>query len=84
VSLNRRVLNDYRGRLKVRVDDGMIEILNKEDHAVLAVNDLAAEALDFIGQTGAFYVRELPGLDDEEKVALASMLVESRILRLAS
>lgn len=84
VSLDRRVLNDYRGRLKLRVDDGMIEILSKDDQPVAAVNDLAAEALRFIGRTGGFYVRELPGLDDDEKVALASMLVECRVLRLAS
>lgn len=85
VSLNRRVLNDHQGRLKLRSSDGMIEILDKDDEPVVAVNDLAAAALDFIGRTGAFYVRELPGgLDEEEKVALVSMLVECRMLRLAS
>ncbi|MGE0238986.1 MAG: hypothetical protein AB7F09_11455 [Parvibaculaceae bacterium] len=84
VTLNRRVHNDRQDRLELRVDDGMIEILNKDGEPVAAVNDLAGEALGFIGRTGAFYVRELPGLDDEEKVALASMLVECRVLRLAS
>lgn len=85
VSLNRRVLNDHMGRLRLRTEGGMIELLDRQDEPVVAVNDLAAEALNFIGRTGAFYVRELPGgLDDEEKVALVSMLVECRILRLAS
>ena len=84
VTLTRRVLNDQKGRLKLRTDGNMIEILSKDDEPVVAVNDLAEQALSFIGQTGAFYVREIPGLDDEEKVALAAMLVECRMLRLAS
>jgi len=85
VALNRRVLNDHLGRLKLRSVDGMIELLDKDDEPVVAVNDLARDALDFIGQTGAFYVRELPGgLEADEKVALVSMLVECRMLRLAS
>jgi hypothetical protein len=84
ISLNRRVLNDYMGRLKLRTEGDMIEILNRDDQPVVAVNDLAGDALGFIGRTGAFYVRELPGLDGEEKVALVSMLVECRLLRLAS
>jgi hypothetical protein len=84
VSLKRRVLNDHMGRLKLRAEGDMVEILNRDDQPVAAVNDLAGDALGFIGRTGAFYVRELPGLDDEEKVALVSMLVECRLLRLAS
>jgi hypothetical protein len=84
VTLNRRVLNDHMGGLKLRKGDGMIEIMSKDDQPVAAVNDVAEDALDFIGRTGAFYVRELPGLDDEERVALAAMLVECRILRMGS
>jgi hypothetical protein len=84
VTLNRRVLADREGRLRLRRQGGMIEVLGRDDQPVAAVSDLAGEALGFIGRTGAFYVRELPGLDDEEKVALAAMLVECRMLRLAS
>ena len=40
------------------------------------------EALRFIANTGAFYVREVPGdLTEEEKVALVSALVELKVLR---
>jgi hypothetical protein len=52
---------------------------------VFAVNSLAAQAISFIADMGAFYVRELPGdLDDDEKVALVATLVEHKMLRLAS
>lgn len=85
VSLNRRVLNDHMGRMKLRLDGDMIELLDKQDQPVVAIDDLAKEALDFIGRTGAFYVRELPGgLADEEKIALVSTLVECRVLRMGS
>lgn len=85
VTPRRRVLNDHVGRMTLRDDAGMIDLLNANGEIVLSVNDVAEAALTFIAQTGAFYVRELPGgLDDEEKVALVSMLVQSRILRLAS
>jgi hypothetical protein len=41
--------------------------------------------LQFILTHGIFYVREIPGeLTDEEKVALASSLVECGILRVAA
>jgi hypothetical protein len=38
--------------------------------------DIAYDALEFIAQTGAFYVRELPGgLTDKERVALVEALL---------
>ena len=50
----------------------------------VVVNDIARDALEFISCTGAFYVRELPGvLTDEEKVGLVATLVEHRVLRVA-
>jgi hypothetical protein len=47
------------------------------------VSDLAVDALRFIADTGAFYVRELPGeLTSAEKVGLVAALVEMKLLRL--
>jgi len=63
----------------------MVELLNSDGDSLFAVKDLARDALEFIARTGAFYVRELPGsLDDEEKVALATALVQCKVLRCAS
>ena len=85
VTARRRVVNSHAGSLTLREEDGQVELLNRAGNVVLSVNDLARDALAFIATTGAFYVRELPGdLDDEEKVALASVLVECKVLRLAS
>jgi len=52
--------------------------------AVLYVDALARDAVDFISQTRDFYVRELPGgLTDDEKVGLVQALVRSGVLRVA-
>ena len=49
-----------------------------------ATGSRAADALGFIADTGAFYVRELPGeLTDEEKVALIATPIEYKVLRSA-
>ena len=85
VTTNRRVLNDHAGRLTLQNNAEMVELLNPSGDVLLSVNDLARDALAFIAQTGAFYVRELPGdLDDGEKVALVATLVQHKLLRLAS
>ena len=85
VCLHRRVLDVRVGKLLMRQDADTIELLNGGGEVVFAVNALAAPAMSFIADTGAFYVRELPGeLDDDEKVALVSTLVEYKLLRLAS
>jgi hypothetical protein len=85
VTLNRRLFSRWGGPLTVRSDGDMVELVNSEGEALFAVNDLARPALEFIAQTGAFYVRELPGgLDDDEKLALASALVDCKVLRAAS
>ena len=65
--------------------DEMVELLNPSGDVILSINDLARDALAFIAQTGAFYVRELPGgLQEDEKVGLVSTLVQLKLLRLAS
>lgn len=85
VTLDRRLSTRWAGPLTVRVDEDMVELVNAEGRVLFAVNDLALPALQFIATTGAFYVRELPGeLEDDEKVALAAALVESKVLRSAS
>jgi hypothetical protein len=83
--LHRRLFSRWSGPLAVRTAGDMVELIGEQGVPLFAVNDLAREALEFVVATGAFYVRELPGdLDDEEKVALAAALVESRVLRAAS
>jgi hypothetical protein len=85
VTVRRRILNDRAGLLSVREDEGTVELLNPRGDLLLGVNELARDAMEFIAQTGAFYVRELPGdLEDDEKVALIAALVELKLLRLAS
>lgn len=86
VNLNRRVVNYHAGDLQVRdAEQGMIDLVLTTGGAVLiSVSDLARDALTFIAQTGAFYVRELPGgLEDDEKAGLVGILVESKALRVA-
>ena len=62
-----------------------VELVNGSGEVVFAVNSLALEAMSFIADTGAFYVRELPGhVDNDEKIALVATLVEHKLLRLAS
>jgi hypothetical protein len=85
VRLNRRVMDARLGRLLLREDGGRAELVNGRGEVVFAVSSLAAEALSFMADAGAFYVRELPGgLEDDEKIALVSTMVEHRLLRLAS
>jgi hypothetical protein len=85
VRLNRRVMDARIGRLLLREEDGQAELVNGRGEVVFAVNSLAAEALSFMADAGAFYVRELPGgLGNDEKVALVATLVQHRLLRLAS
>jgi hypothetical protein len=60
----------------------MVDLMDGEGRALLSVSAVAENALRFIANTGAFYVREVPGdLTEEEKVALVSALVELKVLR---
>ena len=61
VTVNRRVLNDRAGWVVVREQAGSVELATPHGEVLVAVNDLAAQALAFVARTGAFYVRELPG-----------------------
>jgi len=80
----RRMFNDSAGRMSVEHLDSVVELLDDTGEAIVAVNDIASEALEFIARTGAFYVRELTGvLTDEEKVALVEALMSAGALRIA-
>jgi hypothetical protein len=81
----RRLLNQRAGQLAIQGDGEMIDLLSPTGDVLFSVNEIARPALTFAAQTAAFYVRELPGeLDDDEKVALASALVQCNVLRVAS
>ncbi len=83
VTPRRRILNDNAGKMSVQVEDGQVDLVN-DGALVLSIRGPARRALDFVAATGAFYVRELPGeLTEEEKVALATVLVEQGIVRVA-
>ena len=85
VKPHRRVLNDHAGTWRLHQEDGMSHLCGVESEVLLSVSELAHEALRFVAETPAFYVRELPGgLDDGEKVALIATLVEFRLLRVGS
>lgn len=85
ITASRRVLNHNVGKLSLRDGHEMIDLMNGTGRVLLSVNELAREALTFISQTGAFYVRELPGgLTDEEKIALVATLVKHKLLRVGS
>jgi hypothetical protein len=84
VSLSRRVSNDYAGRARVTVADGVACLAGPGGRIDVEVSDIARDALEFIARTGAFHVRELPGaLTDEEKVGLVATLVQHHVLRVA-
>lgn len=80
----RRLINDNAAALTVRTEDRTVTLTDETGSTVLAVNELAGTAVQFIAHTASFYVRELPGgLTDDEKVALVAPLVRSGVLRLA-
>ncbi|WBB59779.1 hypothetical protein O7599_30195 [Streptomyces sp. WMMC500] len=82
LTLRRRLVNEQAGRQGVRVERSEVHLLAPDGEILISVNDVAADALEFVARTGAFYVRELAGnLSDDEKVELAAALVEEGILR---
>lgn len=82
LTLRRRLVNEQAGRQSVRVEGSEVHLLAPDGEILISVNDVAADALEFVAHTGAFYVRELAGsLSNDEKVELAAALVEEGILR---
>jgi hypothetical protein len=87
VSINRRVVRDTElGELRVvqasDANDAKVQLLCGEK-TVFVVTAFAEAALGFIAEVKSFFVRELPGLTDDEKAALVEVLVAKRILMLA-
>jgi hypothetical protein len=84
VTPRRRVINSGAGNWTVRQNGNLVDLLDGNGEILLSIDELAREAVEFLAQTGAFYVRELPGsLSDEEKVAIVTMLVRHDLLRVA-
>lgn len=81
----RRVFNDSAPNMTVAQHDSIAELIDDSGNVILSANAIAYDALLFIAQTGAFYVRELPGgLTDGEKVNLIRTLTSWGVLRVAS
>ena len=84
VAPSSRVINGQAEHMTVVVDDHVVELRDDTGHTVLAVNELACEALTFIAQNAAFYVRELPGdLTADERIGIITPLIRFNVLRLA-
>jgi hypothetical protein len=85
ITPHRRILNERAGQLSLRSSDDMddmVDLIARNGRVLFSVSEIACDALRFIGGTGAFYVRELPGdLKDDEKVALIATLIDMKLLR---
>ncbi|KUI34537.1 hypothetical protein AU197_07710 [Mycobacterium sp. IS-1590] len=79
-----RVINDMAQTLTVTTEHRTVHIMNSTGDTVLSVDEMASEAVKFIVNTHAFYVRELPGdLTAAEKAGMIEPLVRLGVLRLA-
>ncbi|WP_437736860.1 glycine-rich domain-containing protein [Sorangium sp. So ce1335] len=76
----RRVIRDRE--VSVRLNDGKAELVDGET-VLVRVDAWGEPALRFIEAHGIFYVRELPGLDLDDRIALCRALIASRTLRVA-
>jgi hypothetical protein len=82
VTPRRRVVNYFAGQWGLHTTGEMVDLSDGTGRTLLSVSVIAADALRFVIDTGAFYVREVPGdLTDEEKVALVGALVDLKVLR---
>jgi len=80
-----RVLNEEAGSWSLLVapeGPADFQLLGPEQELIISVNSVAFEALRFASGTEGFYVRELPGLTDDEGVAMVSTLVRLGRLKL--
>jgi hypothetical protein len=84
ITVARRLINNKAQHLVVSEHAGRVSLVHEDGFVQLSVDPIAREALTFIATTRTFYVRELPGdLTDEERIAIATVLVEHRLLRVA-
>ncbi|MCP3811255.1 hypothetical protein NLX62_02730 [Mycobacteriaceae bacterium Msp059] len=82
VTPRRRVVNYFPGQWTLSSDGAMIDLIDGRRRVLLSVSAIAEGALRFIVDTGAFYVREVPGdLTDQERVSLVAALVDLKVLR---
>lgn len=82
ITLDRRILDNRVGRLLMLQDADRVELIAGGGEVVFGVSAIAADAISFMADAGAFYVRELPGdLDGDEKIELVSTMVEQKLLR---
>lgn len=85
ITMGRRLLNGHVGTLTLTEGAEMVDLVDPAGRVAFGVNEIARDALRFIVSHGVFYVREIPGeLTEEETLALASSLVECKILRVAA
>lgn len=85
ITSGRRLVNGHVGELTLTEDAEMVDLIDPGGRVVFGVNQIARDALRFIVSHGVFYVREIPGeLTEQEKLALATSLVECKILRVAA
>ncbi|WP_437959891.1 hypothetical protein WME76_09740 [Sorangium sp. So ce119] len=86
VTPDTRVIRVKFGRpIFVRVEQDHAELVwsLEPPRVLLRVDAWARDALQFLVDCDHFYVRELPGLGDAERVALCRPLVKGEILRIA-
>ncbi len=82
VTPRRRLVNYFPGQWALGSAGGMVDLMDGKGRVLLSVSAVAENSLRFVANTGAFYLREVPGdLTEEEKVALVTALVEIRVLR---
>ena len=75
----------YGKPMQVRVTDGKAELVLLRDPPVVMcrVDARAAASLEFVLACDIFYVRELPGLGDDDRVALVTTLSHLKIVGVA-
>lgn len=84
VTVDRRVLRDHSiGSLSLEQAPESVALLAPQGR-LFSVGTIAAPALEFALRTNSFYVRELPGLEDEEKIGLVEVLVGNHVLMVGS
>jgi hypothetical protein len=82
ITPNRRIVNERAGQLELGATDDMIDLIGRNGRILFSVSEIARDGLRFVADTGAFYVRELPGdLTEDEKVALIATLIDMKLLR---
>jgi hypothetical protein len=85
--LHRRVIRArHLGALFARLESDKAELCTEVEHGahvLLRVDSWGEAALRFVSEAPTFYVRELPGIEDEDRVALARGLFRANVIRVA-